>query len=199
LSLYGYEYIPAIYYQTCIEPFQSNWTTHSLVLGNQKRYIETYKFVYDNNSISKRYTFLRDINLHAHSLNKLDLNNTFVDKLLYAKFENIYISRVKITGDPQIQSWEDCSKVSKTGFLSISVNTNNTKIDIIMKKEWMYVNNELFSTAFLERYLRYNNIDCNLSHDYVVDIMDNDINTFQLKAREYILLDERKYHVKTRD
>jgi len=63
----------------------------------------------------------------------------------------------------------------------------------------MYVNNELFSTAFLERYLRYNNIDCNLSHDYVVDIMDNDINTFQLKAREYILLDERKYHVKTRD
>lgn len=199
LSMYGYEYIPAIYYQRCIEPFQSNWITHSLVLGNQNKYMETYKMVDDNNSISKIYTFLRTINLHAHSLNKLDLNNTFVDKLLYAKFNDIYISRVKITGDSQIQSWEDFSKVSKVGFLSISVKSNKMKFDIHMKKEWMYVNNELFSTAFLERYFRYNNIDCNLSHDYIVDIMDNDINTFQLKAGEYILLDERKYHVKTRE
>jgi hypothetical protein len=199
VSVYGYNYIPAICYERCIEPFQSNWTTHSLVLGNQTKYIETYKMVHDNNSISKIYTFLRNINLHAESLNKIKLNNTFIDKLLYAKFGNIYISRVKITGDSQIQSLNDFSKVSKVVFLTVSIKSNKTKININMKKEWMYVNNELFSTAFLERYFRYNNVDCQLATDYVVNIMDDNINMFQLKSCEYILLDEKTYQVKTRE
>ena len=60
----------------------------------------------------------------------------------------------------------------------------------------MYINNELFSTAFLLRYIHYNNIDINLNNNYVLDIMDNDINMIQIKPNEYLVLNNTDYTIK---
>ena len=61
----------------------------------------------------------------------------------------------------------------------------------------MYVNNELFSRGFVTRYIQYNNIDINCTDDYIINIMDNDINMVALKSKQYLVINKSDYVVKT--
>ena len=61
----------------------------------------------------------------------------------------------------------------------------------------MYVNNELFSRGFVTRYVKYNNIDINFTNDYIINIMDNDINMITLKSNQYLVINKTDYVVKT--
>jgi hypothetical protein len=198
LCIYGYQYIPALYYDRPIEPFQSTWVTRNYLLGGQCKYMEHYHFIPEDGPHYKLNTFIRKVNAILSCLRNTPPNDTIFDKLLYAKYNNIYISRVQSPECVSIQSFDDFSKVSKVGFLSVSVVVPGGKYNIDINKAWMYVNNELFSMTFLKRYFEYNNIDCHLMSDYVLDIMDDNINMIQLKSNQYLLLQEKSYVVKTR-
>lgn len=204
VGLYGYQWLLAIYNKYPIEPLHPYWITSNQLMccgieqaGCYLKNIEKYSYVYDDDSMSNTYTFIRKFNMDAFSLSQINLNDVYIDKLLYAKHNNMIVSRVQPNDPIKLNHVDDFNVPSKVQFLSVSVKIGLKKYPIEIDKSWLYVNNELFSKTFLKRYFDYHNIQVHFVNEYVVDIMDNNINMFQLKTGEYIQLNKEDYVIKT--
>ena len=200
---YSYKWVIATYCNHRIEPFHPIWITqnHLLMLGvEQPAYtlqnLESYTFIYDDNALSSMYTFIRKFNSCAFALSKIQLNCMHNEKLLYARFNEISVVRVQSGELVQLNTFDDFTCPSKVAFLSVTLTLNRKKYNIDVEKSWMYVNNELFSKTFLKRYFDYHNVDIRFTNEYVVDIMDSNINMFKLKPGDYIVLNHKDYAIK---
>jgi hypothetical protein len=200
---YGYKWTIATYCNHRIEPFHPIWITqnHLLMLGvEQPAYtlqnLESYTFIYDDNALSSMYTFIRKFNASAFALSKIQLNCMHNEKLLYARFNEISVVRVQCAELVQLNTFDDFTRPSKVAFLSVTLTLNRKKYNIDVEKSWLYVNNELFSKTFLKRYFDYHNVDIRFTNEYVVDIMDSNINMFKLKPGDYIVLNQKDYAIK---
>jgi hypothetical protein len=200
---YGYRWTIARYWNLRIEPFHPIWITqnHLLMTGiEQPSYtlhnLDSYTFIYDDNALSSMYTFIRKFNETAFSLSKIKLNCIHNEKLLYARFNEISVVRVQSSELAQLHAFDDFTCPSKVAFLSVTLTLNRKKYNIDVDKSWLYVNNELFSKTFLKRYFDYHNVDIRFTNEYVVDIMDSNINMFKLKPGDYILLNQKDYAIK---
>ena len=200
---YGYKWTIATYWNQRIEPFHPVWITqnHLLMTGiEQPSYrlhnLDSYTFIYDDNAASSMYTFIRKFNESAFSLSKIKLNCIHNEKLLYARLNDISVVRVQPAELAQLDNVDDFTRPSKVAFLSVTLTLNRKKYNIDVEKSWMYVNNELFSKTFFKRYFDYHNVDIHFTNEYVVDIMDSNINMFKLKPGDYILLNQKDYAIK---
>ena len=200
---YGYKWTIATYWNLRIEPFHPIWITqnHLLMTGiEQPSYrlhnLDSYTFIYDDNALSSMYTFIRKFNESVFSLSKIQLNCIHNEKLLYARFNEISVARVQSADIVQLCSVDDFNRPSKVAFLSVTLTLNRKKYNIDVDKSWMYVNNELFSKTFLKRYFDYHNVDIRFTNEYIVDIMDSNINMFKLRSGDYILLNQKDYAIK---
>lgn len=200
---YGYKWTIATYWNHRIEPFHPIWITqnHLLMYGiEQPAYtlhnLESYTFIYDDNALSSMYTFIRKFNASAFALSKIQLNCMHNEKLLYARFNEISVVRVQCADLVQLDTFDDFTRPSKVAFLSVTLTLNRKKYNIDVEKSWLYVNNELFSKTFLKRYFDYHNVDIRFTNEYVVDIMDSNINMFKLKPGDYIVLNQKDYAIK---
>lgn len=200
---YGYKWTIATYWNQRIEPFHPIWITqnHLLMTGiEQPSYrlhnLDSYTFIYDDNALSSMYTFIRKFNATAFALSKIRLNCIHNEKLLYARFNEISVARVQSAEFVQLCSVDEFTCPSKVAFLSVTLTLNRQKYNIDVEKSWMYVNNELFSKTFLKRYFDYHNIDIRFTNEYVIDIMDSNINMFKLQSGDYIVLNQKDYAVK---
>lgn len=200
---YGYKWTIAIYWNIRIEPFHPIWITqnHLLMYGiEQPSYtlhnLDSYTFINDDNPLSSMYTFIRKFNETAFALSKIKLNCIHNEKLLYARFNEISVVRVQSAELVQLDTFDDFTRPSKVAFLSVTLTLNRKKYNIDVDKSWLYVNNELFSKTFLKRYFDYHNVDIRFTNEYVVDIMDSNINMFKLKPGDYILLNQKDYVIK---
>jgi hypothetical protein len=200
---YGYKWTIATYWNLRIEPFHPIWITqnHLLMVGiEQPSYtlhnLDSYTFVYDDNATSSMHTFIRKFNETAFALSKIKLNCIHNEKLLYARFHAISVTRVQSSDIVQLATFDDFARPSKVAFLSVTLTLNRKKYNIDVDKSWMYINNELFSKTFLKRYFDYHNVDIQFTNEYVVDIMDSNINMFKLKPGDYIVLNHKDYAIK---
>ena len=217
ITNYGFHFLYAMYFDENIEPYHKFWISSNLLIQSNFNHtddinyniITNYDFIYDYNSLARKYMFIRFLNNYYILLSYSKFNTLCNQKLLYANYNNIYISRV-ITNNQNLST--DISKnlfnhvsyffqPSKVQFLSVTLTITSpvrakVDIDIDIDTNLMYINNELFSTAFLLRYIHYNNIDINLNNNYVLDIMDNDINMIQIKPNEYLVLNNTDYTIK---
>jgi hypothetical protein len=200
---YCYKWTIATYWNERIEPFHPIWISQNnlLMAGiEQPAYtlhnLDSYTFVYDQSSLSSMYTFIRKFNETAFALSKIKLNCIHNEKLLYARFNEISVARVQSSDIVQLNSADDFNRHSKVAFLSVTLTLNRKKYSIDVEKSWMYINNELFSTTFLKRYFDYHNVDIRFTNEYVVDIMDSNINMFKLKPGDYIVLNQKDYAIK---
>jgi len=200
---YWYRWTIATYWNLRIEPFHPIWISqnHLLMAGiEQPSYtlhnLDSYTFVYDDNAQSSMYTFIRKFNESAFALSKIKLNCIYNEKLLYARLNEISIVRVQSAELAQLCLVDDFNRPSKVAFLSVTLTLNRKKYNIDVDKSWMYVNNELFSKTFLKRYFDYHNVDIQFTNEYVVDIMDSNINMFKLKPGDYIVLNQKDYAIK---
>jgi hypothetical protein len=200
---YGYKWTIATYWNLRIEPFHPIWISqnHLIMAGiEQPAYtlhnLDSYTFVYDDSASSSMYTFIRKFNETAFALSKIKLNCIHNEKLLYARFNEISVARVQSSDIVQLATFDDFNRHSKVAFLSVTLTLNRKKYNIDVEKSWMYVNNELFSKTFLKRYFDYHNVDIRFTNEYVVDIMDSNINMFKLKSGDYIVLNQKDYAIK---
>lgn len=203
LCIYGYKSGCSFYGGYLIEPFCPQWISQNQLITieyKQPAYplknIETYNSLPRIDTPFSAHIFIRSFNMDSFSLSQMQLNQVYSEKLLYARFNDIYVSRVQLSDSITLRSAADFTRPSKVSFLSISVSVNKKKYNVDMEKKWMYVNNDLFSKTFLTRYFDYHNITVKLTNDYVVNLMDNNINMFQLKPGEYIQLSHNDYTIK---
>lgn len=88
-------------------------------------------------------------------------------------------------------------KPSNVRFLSVEYSNPymKGKIYITMNKHVYLEGNELFSPTFILRYLEYQSNPFDFNMEYILHIMDNNINQFSLKRNQFIRLGERGYKI----
>lgn len=85
--------------------------------------------------------------------------------------------------------------ISNHNILSIVIKIDNKEYDFDINL-FSVVNNKILDKAFVYWYIKYKyNTDCN--DNYAVNIIDNNINTFIIDKRHYILLEKDSFLVKT--
>ena len=88
-------------------------------------------------------------------------------------------------------------KPSNVRFLSVEYSNPymKGKLYITINKDVYLEGNELFSPTFILRYLEYQSNAFDFNMEYILHIMDNNINQFSLKRNQFIRLGERGYQI----
>ena len=214
---YAAQCVSGYYMDYRVEPFSKNWvsvlvhTRHMFSEINNIYYpdrplhttqLDEYiEPIYDTtNSLLQLATFaksIRDVRPVMQTANKTP---KFIDAMLFCYYDNHYISKIIKTNIPSHQIDVDTNAPrSRVSFLSIKYihPDQSADIPIDLPRSMFYAGNEILSSAFIKRYLEYNQTDYIMNEEYKIQIMDNMLQTFLLDKTQYILLKERNYTVMT--
>jgi hypothetical protein len=199
-TVYSFKYIFCIISNQRILPFQKNWICTSILMKQSSKFIDEeyyyndfYEYIDTNESINT-------LKESCDSLSSIvsDTDNVF-EGMVTMKFDNQYINRVFFnTTKPTLFDIALQLVPSKHQFISIKYSHPRMKepIFIDIDKEYYYAYNEVLSPLFIKRYLEYQPLYYYFDMNYELEIMDNDINTFKMTSKQYILLVESTYTIK---
>lgn len=201
-SLYGAKYLLAVINNQKIEPMCSNWICNTFLMvrdptrfiGDPYYYIDMYEFLKTPTDSNDSYSgaamsmdsIIRSSNIIKEGMVTMKNGNQYAN--------TIYFKNKKVAINDLIELPTQPNGLS---FLSIKythpIMKNHIFIDI--EKGYFYANNEILSPLFIKRYLEHQAINYHFDLDYVIEIIDNNIESLQLKSNQYILLGESTYTV----
>jgi hypothetical protein len=201
-SLYVSRYLLAAINNQKIEPMSSKWICNTFLMfrdpnkfvGESFYYIDTYEFLKSSADLPDSYSGA------VTSTDSILRSSTIIQEgMVTMKNENQYANTIyfknKLTAIKE--PIELPNELSGISFLSIKYTHPMMKdhIFIDIEKGYYYVNNEILSPLFIKRYLEHQAINYHFDMDYEIEIIDNDIQKFQLKSNQYILLGKSTYTV----
>ena len=207
-SLYCIEFIKSLLFGYRIEPFNNNWISISYI--DQSEYEKKIlSFSFD-----ETYDELDTIHFFKSSLTNDDNNykNDFdqwfetaktvlindrkvYDCLISMRLNDKYIYKVCDTHEKSFYALP--CEYSCVKFLNIEYCHHELKNPIVIHidKNAYLIGNEILSCTFVKRSLEYSFNINNFDTDYVLKIMDNDLNIFELKSNQYIVLEKDTYKI----
>ena len=205
-SCYFIEYVKSLFFDYRIEPFNNNWISISYVDQDESDK-KTLSFIFE-----ETYDELDTIHFFKNSIDIVDYCDDFkdwyntaktilinekkvYDCLISMRFDDKYIYKVC---DSETEPFKTLpSELSNVKFLSVGYTHPeiNNSILIDIDKNAYLVGNELLSCTFVKRALKYSSNVKNFDTDYILKIMDNNLNIFELKSNEYIILEKDTYKI----
>jgi len=201
-SLYIAQYLLAAINNQKIEPMSSKWICNTFLMfrdpnkfvGESYYYIDTYEFLKSSTDLPDSYSEA------AMSMDSIIRSSTIIQEgMVTMKNNNQYANTIYFKNKPtaindQIELPTELSSIS---FLSIKYMHPIMKDDIFIdiEKGYYYANNEILSPLFIKRHLEHQATNYHFDMDYEIEIIDNDIQKFQLKSNQYILLGKSTYTV----
>ena len=205
-SCYLVEYVKSLFFDYRIEPFNNNWISISYVDQDESAK-KTLSFIFE-----ETYDELDTIHFFKNSIDIVEYCDDFKDwyntaKTILIKEKKVYDCLISMRVDDKY-IYKVCdtesepfntlpSELSNVKFLSIGYIHPEVKNPIVIDidKNAYLVGNELLSCTFVKRALEYS---CNVKHfdtDYILTIMDNKLNIFELKSNEYIIIEKDTYKI----
>jgi hypothetical protein len=208
-SVYAINFATAKAKGYAIEPYGNNWisistieeTNKQLLMGDQYVYSEKYHFINPESNTSLAVNdFYKQCMDHtcdiAKSRCKVNVLETLVtmkvfDKYLHAAYFNVVNAANSEYVLPTV--------AGRNQFLSVEYTHPHMKSGIVIDiPDNMYCNTScLLTPVFIQRYLAHQDKVYFFDMNYVIKIMDTNINTFNIKSNQYIKLSERSYSVIT--
>lgn len=109
----------------------------------------------------------------------------FIRHINYNVLKNIYMKNYK-------------PNYSNVRFLSVTYfHNNDVPIVLNIDKEWLVVGNEILGSTHVLRLLEYQSEPFTFSMNYVLDIIDSNINFLKLNSYQILKIDCENYYVKT--
>jgi len=191
-----------------IEPFEPEWISISCIFQTElDKATLNYSFnenyeqcpVFDTNgeeSSIKTDSRLKSFTQWFYTTQHVMKREKILDEcLITMKTDNKYI--YKICNRDNECFAELPNELSKVKFLNIEYchPENQSSITIQLDRNDYLVGNEILSSSFVKRQLEYMNSSKNFDMSYVLKIMDNNLNNFELKSHEYIVLDKMEYKI----
>jgi hypothetical protein len=198
--LYQIQCIDAHIWDILIEPpDQEVWTSISCLIVNYGNNIEKYKYEFEetveivNDIFQKKYSDYVQILSSLKQNNKLENVEETLTILKQKGLYQIFVcnSKKNDSTDPIEPEKSSCR------FLSIDYHHHHNDLCIPLKipKTHYFIGNELFSAAYILRYLNYQKEKYYYDFDYEIHIMDLDLNIIVLKSDEYIRLGKTTYEI----
>jgi hypothetical protein len=191
-----------------IEPFEPEWISVSCIFQTELdkaslnySFNENYEQcpVFDTNG--KESTIQTDSRLKSFTQwfyttqHVMKQEKILEECLITMKNNNKYIYKIC---NLENECFSELPKeLSKVKFLNIEYihPENQSSITIQLDRNSYLVGNEILSPTFVKRHLEYMNSSKNFDMTYVLKIMDNNLNNFELKSHEYIVLDKMEYKI----
>lgn len=197
--VYFIKYVYCSSYNQKIEPMKTNWICTSVLMkrnsylvGEEYNYNETYEYVNTDDILDP----LKEMSDNISSI--VESTNNTLEGMITMKNGEKYINRIFFKkNEPKVET-ELPLVPSKHRFISVKYKQSNMDepIFIDIDNEYYYAYNEVLSPLFIKRYLEYQPMIYDFDMDYQLEVMDNDINTFVLTSKQYILLAESTYTIK---
>jgi hypothetical protein len=109
----------------------------------------------------------------------------FIRHINYNVLKNIFMKNYK-------------PNYSNVRFLSVTYfHNNDVPIVLNIDKEWLVVGNEILGSTHVLRLLEYQSEPFTFSMNYVLDIIDSNINFLKLNSHQILKIDCENYYVKT--
>jgi hypothetical protein len=198
IVIYFWSYLFCIIVNQRIYPFNKNWICTSVLMEKNYNFLDKYYLNESYEHINKIY--IEQMNETNDAISSIvATTDNILEGMITVKVNNQYINRVFFNNTkPTAFDWSLPLVQSKHQFLSIKYTHPNMKdaIFIDIDKEYYYAYNEILSPLFVKRYLEYQPLIYDFDMDYELEIMDNDINTFVINSKQYILLVESTYTIK---
>jgi hypothetical protein len=206
-SYYFYNYVYSFIIRKKIEPMQSYWISTSVLLKRDKnRYVgeeytllETYEYMKNPYiSMENQLVCETSYNESCDATDSIVLNcPTYLEGMVKMKLGDNYVYRIFDNNVGYFQDFKTPLIPSKVSFLSIEYTHPLMKksISIELDKSVYFENNHILSPIFVKLYLEYQPELYHFDMDYVLKIMDSDINTFQVGFNKSILLTADGYKI----
>ena len=175
------------------EPMEKTWISKNIVDVSNNKLIYEY-FPLDDFEISQYNDYFLEFSINRYFN---DMNRESQDDLIILKGYN---KRKK-------ESYYICAKplvfinicqviFSKVGFLSITyTNGDSRPVTLLVDKEWLIIGNELLGYIHVLRMLEHQGEPFHFSMDYVLNIIDTDINVFELRSHQYLKIEKDRYTI----
>jgi hypothetical protein len=178
------------------------WIKGGFILNENKQgrfeYIELYdERVYDKHNVMTseviQQLFLDNINMYERFASDM-LQTPVVDSFTLMKYDNKFVSRINGSDYDTTLSTQSTS----LSFLTIEYTHQMMTQPIVLNipDELFVVGNQLFSPAFVYRYLEKQNHYFHFDLNYIIKFIDRDINMFDLRSDQYLLITEKGYEIK---
>jgi hypothetical protein len=183
-----------------IEPNETHWLNiFKIRCSNQETlynydYTEQYIHIEESTSeeLLKKYNHMLQEKIPNFIKGE---SNTEI--LFLLKTPNFYLSNIfnEYNYDDELKIELEKSDVS---FINIDYVHPLMKepINILLDSHYFYIGNEILSKSFILRYLKYQTNSFEYSNDYVIKIMDSNINQITLNSNQYIVLEKDNYTIK---
>jgi len=162
------------------EPMEKTWISiTSMDVSNQL--IEKYDIL-EKFEISQIHDYFLESDLEQYQL------------IILKDYNNVIRESYYICSRPQKLVSYFNIQLSSVHFLSVTyTNREDTPVTLAINKEWLIVGNEILGPVHVLRMLEYQDQPFTFSMDYVLDIIDSDIEIFQLKSNAFLKIEKDGY------
>jgi hypothetical protein len=190
-----------------IEPMDSYWISSSFLLKRDKRryfgdeyaLTEFYEFVKNPTAITDNASNAEvTYNEICDAVDSIVLNTQlYVEGMVKMKYGDSYVYRIFDNNLGHFTDLKMPLMPSKGRLLSVEYThpIMSKGIPIVLDNSVYYADNQLLSPAFIKLYLEHQPELYHFDMDYVLKIIDNDINSFELKFNKSVLLTEDGYKI----
>jgi len=189
LTLYGWCYFVSVIRGYRIEPMTDTWISLSTLTETYELSERFLDLVNDPDIVGMRTPEQSDVDYRfAVFTNVYQIASELkVSSLITMKYNGCYTYYIcnPLLGDSPPISIE--YELSDKWFLNIEYHHPNIRrpIDITLSRNHFLLNNEILSSVFIKRALEYQSASYIFDMNYIVRVMDNNINIFYLKAGEF--------------
>jgi hypothetical protein len=206
-SVYYVNYVYSLVVQKKIEPMSSYWISTSVLsrrdknrfVGEEYTMLESYEFIKNPEQIVDGRTNSEiSYNEICDAVDSVVLNSqSYVEGLVKMKVGDDYVFRIFDNTNGQFDEFKLPLIRSKAKFLSIEYTHPFMKKGIVFEldKSVYFVGNQILSPTFVKSYLEYQSELYHFDMDYVLKIMDGDINSFELGFDRSVVLTEEGYSI----
>ena len=210
---YGLNFLYSKLINKRIEPYKNNWFSISnlkrdfsitkplFIKENEFKYIFEYKFFESfHYNISTIESFENFYNIQNQSM---IISPMDVETLLILKLDDKVLVRTLIRSlsknyfEKSKKTYFISNIISKVRFLNVEYThpRMNKTITLNIGREYFIEGNEILSSAFIKRFLEYQRNSYFFDLNYVIKIVDNNLNFFELRSEEYIIVEKDKFKI----
>tara|TARA_B100000035_G_C21035554_1_gene570714 strand:+ start:4227 stop:4991 length:765 start_codon:yes stop_codon:yes gene_type:complete len=197
ITHYNIAHIASLLLEYKVEPFIKTWIYAGHLFADKKK-IQLWEY-YDYYSKNKEDENEYMMNLIGVNHNILkDSDSEYL--LLIVKYKNNTVVRSEFldVNKDNYTPLLECN-TSEKPFIQVSYTHPKLEhqIDMNLDDSYYLENNELYSCAFVKRWLEYQEKEYVFDLDYEIKILDTNINEIKLDYNSYIVLKDDNYEVKS--
>jgi hypothetical protein len=201
-SLYSVKYVNSKVNKSRIEPWNDNWVRTSFLLKNNDTFFNGDKYIYmenyeylntdTNDNYSPKDMIQNGFDYFYKIIESMcKTNDNIIQTMITMRKDNKYSMSICYDNHNNPPSFKAPFKEVSNPFISIEYsNAENTNKLVIEPQHCWFVGNSMLSSIHVRQILEYQEEKFDFDLDYILNVIDVDMNMYTIKNHQYIYINE---------